>query len=178
MACTALVAVPDANGNPGPSNPPQEGEHYLHAQQTRPDPSSLPQVNVTDVSYFGGSFQNKGLSERALSVISSSWRKSTQRQYIPYLNKWGRYCRSRLLDPLSATVEEGVNFLAIFYDEVIGYSALNTARSALSTVFTLQNNQTFGTHPLVTRFMKGVFETRPSLPVILKLGMLMLYWIT
>ena len=57
-----------------------------------------------------------------------------------------------------------MNFLAILYDEGIGYSALNTARSALSTVFTLQNNQTFGTHPLVTRFMKGVFETRPSLP--------------
>ena len=66
--------------------------------------------------------------------------------------------------PLSATVEEGANFLAILYDEGIGYSALNTTRSALSTVFTLQNNHTFGTHPLVTRFMKGVFETRPSLP--------------
>ena len=112
--------------------------------------------------YFGGSFQNKGLSERALSVISSSWRKSTQRRNIPYLNKWDRYCHSRLLNPLSATV--GVNFLAILYDEGMGYSALNTARSALSTVFTLQNNQTFGIHPLVTRFMKGVFETRPSLP--------------
>jgi integrase len=61
-------------------------------------------------------------------------------------------------------VEEGVNFLAVLYDEGIGYSALNTARSALSTVFTLPNNQTFGTQPLVTRFMKGVFETRPSLP--------------
>ena len=57
-----------------------------------------------------------------------------------------------------------MNFLAILYNEGIGYSALNMARSALSTVFTLQNNQTFGTHPLVTRFMKGVFETRPSLP--------------
>ena len=68
------------------------------------------------------------------------------------------------MNPLSATVEEGVNFLAILSDEGMGYSALNTARSALSTVFTLQNNQTFGIHPLVTRFMKGVFETRPSLP--------------
>ena len=57
--------------------------------------------------------------------------------------------------PLSATVEEEVNFLAMLF---------NTARSALSAVFTLQNNQTFETHPLVTRFMKGELETRPSLP--------------
>jgi hypothetical protein len=42
--------------------------------------------------------------------------------------------------------------------------ALNTARSALSTVFTLPNNQKFGTQTLVTGSMKGVFETRPSLP--------------
>ena len=125
------MAVPDTNGNPGHSSPPQQGEQCIHAKQTRPDPSSLSQVDVTDVSYFGGTFQNKGLSERALSVISASWRKSTQRQYIPYLNKWGRHCRSRLLDPLSATVEEGVNFLPILYDEGIGYIVLNTDRTAL-----------------------------------------------
>ena len=119
MACTALVAIPNAHGNSGSSNSPQQREHYIHAQQTRPDPSSVPQVNVTDVPHFRGSFENKGLSEGALSIILSSWRKSTQRQYIPYLNKWHRYCCSRELDSLSATVE-GVNFLAVLYDEGIG----------------------------------------------------------
>lgn len=68
------------------------------------------------------------------------------------------------MDSLSATIEEGINFLAALYEEGIGYSALNTARSALSTACAFPNDQNFGTHPLVTRFMKGVFETRPSLP--------------
>ena len=68
------------------------------------------------------------------------------------------------MDFLSAIIEEGVNFLAELYKEGVGYSASNTARSALSTVFNLPNNQTFGTNPLVSRFMKGVFETRPSMP--------------
>ena len=61
MAGTALVAIPDADGNPGPSNPPQQGEHCLHTKQTGPDPSSLPQVNVTDVSYFKTKDFRKGL---------------------------------------------------------------------------------------------------------------------
>ena len=41
---------------------------------------------------------------------------------------------------------------------------MNTARSALSAVVSMPQNNTFGSHPLVCRFMKGVFETKPSLP--------------
>ena len=81
MAGTALVPVPDVTGNPGPSNPPQQGEHCLHAKQTGPDPSSLPQVNATDVSYFGGSFQNKGLSERAFLLSRPHGGKYTKKIY-------------------------------------------------------------------------------------------------
>lgn len=46
----------------------------------------------------------------------------------------------------------------------IGYSSINTARSALSSVLTFNDCTTFGTHPLVKRFMKGVYEQRPTLP--------------
>ena len=41
---------------------------------------------------------------------------------------------------------------------------LTRSRSALSAVITLGNHRTFGEHPLVTRFLKGVFELKPSLP--------------
>ena len=44
------------------------------------------------------------------------------------------------------------------------YSAINTARSALSTLILLPGGITFGTHPLVTRFVKGTFTARPALP--------------
>ena len=49
-------------------------------------------------------------------------------------------------------------------DTGIGYSALNTALCALSTVISIKENSTFGQHPLVCRFIKGIFESRPSLP--------------
>ena len=50
------------------------------------------------------------------------------------------------------------------YKRGLTYSSLNTARCALSTVILLPNGNTFGNHPLVTRLMKGVFESRPTLP--------------
>ena len=45
----------------------------------------------------------------------------------------------------------------------MGYSAVNTARCALSTAI-MVSGTTFGSHPLVTRFMKGIYERRPCFP--------------
>ena len=69
----------------------------------------------------------------------------------------------RKINPFSATIEHGINFLAELYHTGIGYSALNTARCALSVCVTSEH-YTFGQHPLVCRFIKGIFECRPSLP--------------
>ena len=57
-----------------------------------------------------------------------------------------------------------VEFLTELFQSGIGYSCLNTARSALSSVIVFADNTPAGSHPLVARFMKGVFERRPSLP--------------
>ena len=106
----------------------------------------------------------KGLSTIATKVMEESWRSGTRKQYATYLQKWKRYCSSRGVDPICPSVEDGINFLAELYDSGIGYSAINTARSAVSSIVTLPNNSSFGSHPMVCRFLKGVFELKPSLP--------------
>ena len=50
------------------------------------------------------------------------------------------------------------------YAQGLGYSTLNTARSALSAILRISDCQNFGSHPLVVRFMKGVFEIRKPKP--------------
>ena len=78
------------------------------------------------------------------------------------------YCRQRKIDPLRAAVADGLNFLASLFQSGSSYSALvpyvNTARSALSSILSMQDNTKFVSHPLVSRLLKGVFEHRPSLP--------------
>lgn len=56
-----------------------------------------------------------------------------------------------------------LEFLAELFESVFGYSAINTARSALSTIVNI-NNVPVGQHPLVKRFMRGIFNERPVLP--------------
>ena len=56
-----------------------------------------------------------------------------------------------------------INFLGELYLGGLGYSAINSARSALSTFITVEGMPA-GQHELVKKFMRGVFNLRPALP--------------
>ena len=68
------------------------------------------------------------------------------------------------LIPFRPLKQDGINFLGDLFATGVGYSCINTAHSALSSIIVLPGSVHFGSHPLITRFVKGVFETRPSLP--------------
>lgn len=55
-------------------------------------------------------------------------------------------------------------FVHLFNDCGLGYSALNTARSALSSFLFTEGGLPIGKLPLIQRFLKGVYELRPSVP--------------
>ena len=56
-----------------------------------------------------------------------------------------------------------MNFLSELYQKELSYStAINTARAALSAVIHPPEGCTFVNHPLVVRFLKGVFTARPA----------------
>lgn len=105
-----------------------------------------------------------GLSQAVSDIIMCAWRNETKKQYQTYLSKWENYCNSKGISPVSATVAQAINFLPELVKSGVGYSGVNTARSAISTILVVSDSATFGTHPLVKRFLKGVLEQKPSLP--------------
>lgn len=56
-----------------------------------------------------------------------------------------------------------MSFLKVLFDEQLSYSSINAARSAVSS-FSLHKKVLLGSHPLISRFLKGVFNLRPALP--------------
>ena len=72
------------------------------------------------------------------------------------------FANRQSIDPLQPSINDVLSFLTFLVDSELSYSALNTARSALSAC--VLNHESVGSHPLVKRFMKGVFELRPALP--------------
>jgi integrase len=94
----------------------------------------------------------------------ASWRKGTQKQYQSYLLRWEEYCNRKNIAPHTPGNTAAIEFLTELYNSGVGYSAINTARSALSSVIRPTAGVPFGKDPLVCRFLKGVFELKPSLP--------------
>ena len=56
-----------------------------------------------------------------------------------------------------------LDILTTLYDKGLGYSALNMARSSLSSVINIEGRPV-GEHQIVVKFMKGAFNLRPSKP--------------
>lgn len=100
-----------------------------------------------------------GVSGSASKIIMKSWRSQTKKQYRCYWRRFSEFCSSRNVNPLYyADVTLALNFLSDMFKNGLGYSAINTARAAISTI-----NGT-GSHPLICRLLKGVFNQRPSRP--------------
>ena len=109
------------------------------------------------------SLESSKLSDKAIETIGASWRPSTQKQYWSYFQRWMHFCDQFKINPFEASVNNVVNFLQVLVDEGLGYSAINTARSAVSSFISISSNRSIGSEPLVQRFLKGVFNQRPAL---------------
>ena len=72
-------------------------------------------------------------SQTASSVICSSWRSGTSRQYATYIARWKRYANKRGIHSVSPSVSEGVHILGMLFNAGLSFSAICVARSALSS---------------------------------------------
>ncbi|XP_071165217.1 uncharacterized protein [Mytilus edulis] len=110
------------------------------------------------------SLENKGLSTLTADIILQSWRQSTGKQYGTYFKRWMCFSNKRQTDPLDPSINTVLSFLSSLYDSGLSYSAINTAKSAISSICSVTSGIDIGKHKLVTRYMRGIFNARPSLP--------------
>ncbi|XP_045158583.2 uncharacterized protein LOC123524443 [Mercenaria mercenaria] len=107
---------------------------------------------------------SRGIPEAAADIILASWRSTTKKQYGTYLSQWLSFCSEQQIPPFSPSVNMLIQFLTTLYDQGLQYRAINTAKSAISSVINFLSNKQLGNHILIKQFMKGVSENRPALP--------------
>ena len=120
----------------------------------------------------GGSLQwrslvEQGFSPKVIEVIHNCRRTSFNRLYETYIRKWGDYCNRIGSDPIFPSVQQVLNFLQSLREEPSthrGYSALGTARSALSFFVIMPDNKPLGENKYVKQFMRGIFNLEPPVP--------------
>ena len=132
--------------------------------QTRPSASHASKTTTTRLPSVRRAFINQGISSEVADMLMASWTPGTQTQYRTYIERWDQFCLSGQIDPVSPPISKVLDFLMHLYKvQGLRYSAINTARCALSTVVYPINAVTVGSHRLVKRFMKAVWSKRPTL---------------
>ena len=63
----------------------------------------------------------------------------------------------------SSSVRQIVTVASLF-ERGLRYDGINTAKSAISAITEPKHGLTLGSQPLISRFMKGVFRSRPPVP--------------
>ena len=106
----------------------------------------------------------EGISSRASELILAGWSKATNSAYQSSWQRWNRWCAGRRIDPFSCHVREFLDFLADLYEEGLEHRTVNSIRYAVSMTHCHVEGVPIGQHPLVTRLIKGVYNSRPPRP--------------
>ncbi len=108
--------------------------HPNTALQARSLASTGTQATADGMQFIRQAIQGIGISQEATEIVMSSWRKATQKQYKGYIERWLKFCSENGFNSSSPQIREVIDYLVMLFESGLGYSCVNTARSALSSV--------------------------------------------
>ena len=103
----------------------------------------------------------EGIPEDAADTIMQSIRGGTR---ITYDSKWTIFCgwcRERGFDPFTATLGTILAYLQSLLDQGLQYNTICVHRSSISRYHPGIDGMKVGQHPLISQFIRGVFNVRP-----------------
>ena len=144
-------------------SPPTNSERSTDPGKQNP-PSQTPTASwVPSVSR---GYHTADISAYSREILLAAWRKNTTNAYSSAWTKWSSWCSQRVnVNPLSPSLTNVLDFLALQIHEGKECRTVNVYRSALSAVLPLIDGHKAGFNPLVCQLLiKGVFQLRPQQP--------------
>ena len=127
--------------------------------------TSTPSENETaGSSFISKSLRHPNIPPEITDVILELWRPTTSLKYESVLRRWHSFAISRNENPCSPDVTAVLAFLHGMYHNGCLYSGLCAARSALSSLITTKGYLKLSDHPLISRYLKGIYNRHPPLP--------------
>lgn len=156
-----LLPHADENADRQPSVVICQGGSFDSSKPPGNSPPPAREIKTDDLLDIRKRYEGEGFSREATDVLMASWRNSTKRSYENTIRQWKLYAAESEVDPISPPVTVAVNFLAKLFKKGASLSSICLARSALSCYLNLRDGK-FGELDCVKRFIKGVYESRPS----------------
>lgn len=122
-----------------------------------PPPLAQPYPGVCSVRQ---AYVKRGIPDECIDIMLQSLSKNTLNQYNVALKQWFSFCQINNIDMYNGSVADILKFLTEKYHANASYGTLNSFRSSLSLIMGKDrcNND------CVSRFLKGVFKSKPCFP--------------
>ena len=133
----------------------------------RPDRGSpiVEDVSSDCMASFRRRMQTTGISETVCNILLAAWRTSTAKRYAGPWKIWVSWCGERQKCLVSATVNDIMDFLAFqFQQRHLAYRTIGVYKTCISQFHDLVEGQPVRSPPVMSRFMKGIFELQPPKP--------------
>ena len=127
-------------------------------------PTEHKQVDSSCLAAVRQCFSKYQVSERVSKIIFASWHSGTESQYKFCWAKWHSWCMEWEISPVSCNRNFVLEFLTDLFYQNYQYGTINVYRSTISASHLLIDGSPIGSHPLISHFMKGIFELRPPQP--------------
>ena len=89
--------------------------------------------------------------------------ETAQRNSRGHISKNGCVFSESQISNTNPSTSEIINFLTYLFDSGLGYSAINTVRSALLAYFDFVSHKKITSNFFVKIFIQGIYHTRPKL---------------
>ena len=144
----------------------------LFATQRSPNKSSGPEASTARARKPAASrLQNirrqhieTGVSKKASDLLLAGWSKATNTTYQSGWARWSGWFSEWKVDPISCGIQPFLDFLADLFEHGLQYRTINSIRSAVSSTHHRIESSLIGQHPLVSRLMRGIHNSRPPEP--------------
>ena len=142
--------------------PPTSSGRSTDPRKQNPPSQTLTASWVASVSR---GYQTADISVQSRELFLAAWRKNRTSAYSSAWTKWNSWCSQQVnVNPLSPSLTDILDFLALQFHEGKEYRTTNVYRSVLSAVLHVIDGHKAGSHPLVCQLLKGVFQLRPPQP--------------
>ena len=124
---------------------------------------------VSEASTFsshpiGQSLAQFGLPREVEEVILATWKPKAAAKYKSFIDRRKIFCIRGSEKCYTPFVNSVLKFLYHLYKNGCYYSGLSSALSALSTRVHIEGYSKLSDHPLISKFIKGIYNQHPTLP--------------
>ena len=165
LARPSLVSRPVGNVGGLPSESTSQSVNHSSSVCSRRNSPTMEDPSSSGMASFRSRIEAAGIPEDVCQIIMASWRGSTQQRYEGPWKLWSSWCIQRQKCPFSAPVNDILAFLAEqFNNRRLAYRTIAVYKACISQLHDPIEGRQVGNLPLVSRFMKGIFELRPPQP--------------